>query len=260
MNEKQIIKGNYQVGETTEKDVEITYDNDSGKEENNIKLLKFLNSPWQLVKNGAKYGVNGAKRFFTVLFLFGACNTFLFFYATIRLFSSGFTFTKLLYTLLVLVIGITLTAFATYRTYQYVIIDTVRVIYENLASLLKKLTDLLVDKAAAISGGKVNLSAQQLSKAVDMGTLVHETYSGLPRFLRKGIELIFSKIPLVGMLADLKDDITAGNKATASTKLYNKMDGFITESVFCNNNTKWVWWLLPLNIIGLFLLVKFTIG
>ncbi len=260
MNEKQTFSGTYQVGNNSEKEFEITYNNSPEKEENTAQLLKLLNSPWQLIKNGGKFGVNSVKRFFTVLFLFGACNTILFFYALATLFGSGFAFGKLAFVFLVLIIGVALTVFASYKTYQYVVIDTIRVTYENLASLFKKLTDLLVDKTEAVFDGKVNLNSQQFSKAIDIGKTVHQTYSGLPSFLRKGIVLILNKIPLVGMLTELKEDIASGNKAEASTKLYTKMDGFITETVFGNNNTKWIWWLLPLNIIGLIVLIKIKIG
>ena len=62
------------------------------------------------------------------------------------------------------------------------------------------------------------------------------------------------------MLIDLKQEISQGNKVEASTKLYNKMDGFISDSIFGNNNTKWVWWLLPLNVIILFIFIKIKIG
>ena len=35
---------------------------------------------------------------------------------------------------------------------------------------------------------------------------------------------------------------------------------FISESIFGNNHTKWVWWLLPLNILILLFLIKSKIG
>ena len=257
---KKPPQASHQVDDNSEKEFQISLDNTSEKQENAQQLLSLLDSPWQLVKNGGKYGVSSVKRFFIVLFLFGVCNTLLFFYAVVRLFSSGFTFGKLLFVFLVLIIGIAVTVWASYRTYQYIVVDTIRVIYENLSSLFKKLTDLLVDKAEGVFDGNVNLSNQEFSKVIDVKETVYQTYDILPGFLKKGVVLILTKIPIVELLTELKGDITSGNKTTASSKLYNKLDGFITESIFGNNNIQWLWWLLPLNIIGVIAVVKFQIG
>ncbi|WP_375237874.1 hypothetical protein [Aurantibacter sp.] len=135
-----------------------------------------------------------------------------------------------------------------------------RVIYENLSSFFKKISELVIDKAEGLFQGKIDLSDNQLTKALDFGKIVNSKYQKTPAFLRKGIILILNKIPFVGMLIDLKEDIVKGNKIEASTKLYSKMDGFISGTIFGNNNTKWVWWLLPLNIIILIALIKFKIG
>lgn len=246
--------------QTMNSEFEITYDNSVENEANNNKLLQLLNHPWKLIKEGGKLGVTGVKRFFTVLLLFSISNTILFFYAISRLFSVDFKFSGLFYVFLVLIIGLVLTFYATYRTYQFVIIDTMRVIYESLSSFFQKISNLIIDKAESLFNGKVNISDNQLTKAFDFGKMVNTKFQKTPKFLRKGIILILNRIPLVGMLMDLKEDISKGNKVEASTKLYNKMDSFISESIFGNNNTKWVWWLLPLNILVVFLLIKYKIG
>lgn len=232
----------------------------SDNNEDNNKLLQLLNHPWRLIKEGGKLGVNGVKRFVTVLLLFSISNTILFFYAINRLFATNFEFTKAFFVFLVLIIGLGITIFSTYKTYQYVVIDTMRVIYENLSSLFQTISETIVDKVEGLFQGKVDLSDNQLTKALDLGKMVNSNYQKTPKFLRKGIVLILEKIPFAGMLIDLKEDILKSNKIEASTKLYNKMDGFISESIFDNNNTKWVWWLLPINIIILLVLIKFKIG
>ena len=260
MKEKYKIEGIYQVNGNEEKEFEIEYDNLPENEENNNRLLELLNHPWRLIKEGGKLGVNGVKRFFTVLFLFAFSNTILFFYSISRLFSTNFEFLKIVFVLLVLIIGLGVTIYSAYRTYQYVIIDTMRVIYENLSSFFHKISELIIDKVENLFQGKVDLTDNQLTKALDFGKMVNSKYQKTPKFLRKGIILILNRIPFVGMLIDLKQEISQGNKVEASTKLYNKMDGFISDSIFGNNNTKWVWWLLPLNVIILFIFIKIKIG
>jgi hypothetical protein len=260
MKKKYTIEGTYQVNGNEEKEFEIEYDNLPENEENNNRLLELLNHPWRLIKEGGKLGANGVKRFFTVLFLFAFSNTVLFFYAVSRLFSTDFEFIKILFVLLVLIIGLGITIYSAYRTYQYVIIDTMRVIYENLSSFFHKISELIIDKVENLFQGKVDLTDNQLTKAMDFGKMVNSKYQKTPKFLRKGIIMVLNKIPFVGMLIDLKEEILQGNKVEASTKLYNKMDVFISDSIFGNNNTKWVWWLLPLNIIILIVLIKLKIG
>ena len=260
MKKKYSLEGTYQVNGGSEKDFKIEYENLPQNEENNSKLLELLDRPWRLIKEGGKLGVKGVKRFFTILFLFAFSNTILFLYAVVRLFSTDFQFVKVFYILLVLLIGLALTIYASYRTYQYVIIDTIRVVYENLSSFFHKISELIIDRVEGLFQGKVDLTNNQLTKALDFGKLVNSKFQRTPKFLRKGIILILNKIPFVGMLMDLKEEIMKGNKIEASAKLYHKMDGFISDSIFSNNNTRWVWWLLPLNILVSFLFIKSKIG
>jgi hypothetical protein len=204
--------------------------------------------------------VHGAKRFFSVLFLFSLSNTVLFLFAIVRAFSTDFAFSKLLYLFLVLVIGICFTIYAAYRTYQYVVIDTMRVVYGDLAPYFQKVSEHLVDKVAGTIQGKVGLSDEQLTKAMDLGNLINSKFTGTPRFLRKGIVLILKRIPIAGMLLDLKEELSMGNKQAVSAKLYTQVDSFISGSIFGKNNTNWVWWLLPVNVLVLLLLIGSKIG
>ncbi len=264
MKQKFTIEGSYTINGKEEKHFEeafeIEYDVNPETEERNNKLLKLLNHPWRLIKEGGKLGVNGVKRFSTVLFLFGGANTILFIYSLSRLFASEFEFSKLLMVLLVLIVGLGITLFSAYRTYQYVLIDTLRVIYENLSSFFQKVSESVIDKVEDKFKGKVDLTDNQLTKAMDFGKMVNTKYRRTPKFLRRSIVMVLNKIPFVGMLLDVKDDIAQGNKVQASAKLYNKMDGFISNTIFGSNNTRWVWWLLPLNIIGMVIFIRMKIG
>jgi hypothetical protein len=260
MEKKYKFKGTYSFNNNEEKDFEIEYDNLVENEEENNKLFQLLQTPLSLLKEGGNLGITGVKRFFTVLFLFAISNTILFFYSVIRLFSTSFEFSKIGYVFLIFILGVGITIYAAYRTYHYVIIDTLRVIYENLSSLFKKIAALIIDKVAGLFERKKEVSEDQLTKALDFKKMVNSKFQIVPNFLRKGIIRILYKIPFVGMILEVKDDIKKGNKAEASVKLYTKMDNFITEYIFGSNNTNWVWWVLPANIIVLFVLIKLKIG
>jgi len=241
MKKKHTIEGTYQLNGNEEKEFEIEFDNILENKENNNRLLELLNHPWQLIKEGEKLGVNGVKYFFKILFLFALSNTVLFLYAISRIFLTDFEFIKILYVLLVLIIGLGITIYSAYRTYHYVIIDTMRVIYGNLSSFFHKLCELIIDKMESLFQENVDFTDNQLNKVLNFSKLVNSKYQKTPIFLRKGIIMILNKIPLVEMLTDLKEGTLLGNKFESSTKLYDKMDEFISDSIFGNNNTKWVW-------------------
>ena len=78
--------------------------------------------------------------------------------------------------------------------------------------------------------------------------------------MKKGALLVLNRIPFVDMIIDLKESIQKGKKMEASVKLFDKMNGFISVSIFGKNNSNWIWWMLVLNIIISILLIKLQIG
>lgn len=260
MQKKYSIKGTYQINDNETKEFEIEYDNLLENEENNKKLFKLLNNPLRLILEGGKFGVNGVIRFFTILFLFALTNTILFIYSIIRLLSSEVEISKIAVVMMVLIIGLGFTFYSVYRTYQYIIIDAMRVIYKNLSSFFQRVSALIIDKVEDIYQGNTNFNDKQLASAVDFGKIVNSKFNKLPKVLRNGIIMLLKRVPFVSMLVDLHEDISKGKKTEASTKLYNKMDEFISDKIFGNNNTRWVFLLLPLNIILLLVLIKLKIG
>lgn len=260
MEKKYTVEGTYQVNNGEEKEFSFDYTNTEENEENNNKLLEIINKPYKLILQGGKHGVRGARRFFSVVFLFLIANIFMVFYAINRIIATGFGFGKTFMLVIIFLAGIGFTIYAGYRTYQYVVIDTIRVIYENSSSLFKRISDLIISNVEKVFTGKKDVKQSDVKKALNFSKMVHEKYQKVPRFIRKGLIMVLKRVPFVGMLADLQEEITSGNSSVASAKLYTKVDGFISGTVFGNNNTKWVLWLLPLNILILYLLIRWNIG
>lgn len=258
MTENQEIESENQ--EKVNYDHEIDLTNFSEDKEKNSKLLRLLNHPWRLIKEGGKIGINGAKLFFTVLLLFSFSNFFLFIYAIIRLFATEFAFSKLLYLLLILIIGLGFTIFAIFQTYQQIIISTISVIYISLKPFFKKISEHIIDKSAILFQGKTDLTKKNVNKVMDFGTLINSKYQKLPSIIRNGMILILTMIPWVGMLSDVREEVVEGDKKGASAKLYQKMNGYIVESIFRDKDNQWIWWLLGINIGVLIVIIKFKIG
>lgn len=228
--------------------------------EKNASLLELLNHPLELLRNGSKFGITGFKRLLTNGFLFGASNLVLFLYAIYRTFATELAGSHFGYVILVLLIGIGFTAYAISLTYKYIVINVLSAVYENSTSLLQRATTGIIDRVDGMLDGTKEMTDAQVQKAVNVGSIVNDKYAKAPRILKKGITMVLNRIPLVGMLMDVKEDLVAGNKTTANDKLYNNIDGFLTNSVFGTNNTKWVWWLLPLNIIISLVIIFWEIG
>ena len=260
MEEKHSDKIPQQESENFENKVEIIHDKSAQNEEEESQFLELLSHPWKLIKGGGKLGIKGVKHFLTVFFLFTTVNTILFCYAINRLFVVDFTVNKIPFVLLVLALGLLVIIYAVRQAYQYIIIDTIRVIYENLSSLFHKIAEYIIDTVENLFGVDVDLDEKKLVTALDFGVLIANSYDKIPKFLIKGIVAILDKVPFVGMLLDLQEDLMKGNKFDASKKLYNKMDGFIGETIFEDNNTNWIWCLLPLNILISGLIIHFGIG
>jgi hypothetical protein len=251
---------NNQASKVLFEETQIEHKKSIEKEEANSKLLQLLNKPWRLIVEGGKFGIKSIKKFFGIIALFAITNTILFFYSIVCSFSTPFTFSKLFFVLLVFLIGLGITIYSGYRAYQIVILDTLMVVYKNLTPHFQKASALIVEKAASMLKANANLKEGQLTKVIDVGQMINQHYSKSPALLRKGITMILNRIPLLKILTEIKGDILSGNKAQASVKLYTKLDEFITDTIFGNNNTKWVWWLLPLNILILVIFIKWKIG
>ncbi len=249
MKEKFKITGSYSVNGGAEKEFEVGYENTNENEENNYELFQLLDQPWRLILEGGKYGVHSVKRFFGIVCLFAFVNTMLFLFGVAKLFLGGLLMDKVPYLGLVLLLGLAATAYVTYRMYQFVILDTLRVIYKNLTGLFQKLSSIIVDKVAALWQGKQKVSSTDIAETINYHDIFQNQFEKLPNFLRKALLMVLNKIPIVGMLTALQDDLVQGKKEKVSAALYQRIDQFMVETVFGSNNTKWVWWFLPLNIV-----------
>lgn len=240
--------------------IELENENSIVSDEKGSKLIQLLESPWKLIKDAGSFGIRGVKRMATIVVVFSFTNIALFFYALASMFSNTFDASKLSYLMLVTAIGFAITFYAGYRAYQFLLVNALSAVYKSFTPLFEKLCAKIIDKAEIALSKKENLTNPELSKAIDYGHLVNEHYNSLPGLLKSGANIILNKIPFRDMLLELNRDIKEGNKEDASIKLFMKADGFINEYYFGKNNTKWVYWLLPLNIIIQVLIVKFKIG
>jgi hypothetical protein len=154
----------------------------------------------------------------------------------------------IIYFLLSNLVSIAFVAFAAYKAYHFVLKDSLRVVYQFTQPFFKKISDSIIEKSNDLMNDKIDLKHQKLSKVIDISKILFEQYGKVPTLLKSAIDMIINKIPIVGMLNEMREMIFQEDKEKASQALFRKIDGFITEKVFGDNNTNWIFWLLPLNI------------
>ena len=226
---------------------------------NKLRLLEMIASPWELIKKGGKLGIKGAGRFFLLMFLFGAVNSALIVIALIKLFLNEINRNNIIGVVLVVLVAAGSIAYAGYRAYRNILIDTIRVVYESLAPFFQKMCRIIIDKTEKLFSNNKKPNKNVLTKTIDFSKLVYENFQKVPRFLRSVIVFMLQRIPLMDILMGLQSDIKAGRKENASQNLFLQMDSFI-QNTFFGTNTQWVLWLLPLNIVVSLILIILMIG
>lgn len=197
-------------------------------EPNNITDLRSL------LLAGGKSGLKGVTRLILNVFLFGLSNLVLVVYGILKASAPNSS----TWILLMVVLGIVFTLYVGYRSYRYVVIYGISGVYSGLGEPMNTLCARLVDQYANRTQGK-GLQTQEL---------VNNVFGALPGFLRKVLSFLLGRLPLKEILQSINADISSGNHTEAQRKLHLELDTRI-QGFFTENNTKWVLWLLPLNIV-----------
>lgn len=217
----------------------------------NERLLDMMSSPMRLLSEGASMGVKGMGRLALIVSLFGAVNIVLLIYSLFSLFSDGFESRDLLYLLLLVGVAVGCTAWAGYKAYTYVIINGLAAIYRTQGPLFRRICSIVVDKAEPILKSGTAVGNESLQNMVNVADLLQEKYHRAPKLLQRGIRFLLNRIPFSGMLMEIRETIVSGDREKAADLLYVKADAFITENIFAANTTRFVVWLLPLNIAAI---------
>ena len=221
-------------------------------------ISKLFKNPIWLLKEGSKHGIKSIKKLFLIAFLFGAVNTILFIFSIYRTLITSFTYEKSLVLLFILCASIGITFYAIFKAYWYVVFDILKIFYNQTKPLLKKASIVLIDKSEHLLNNSAN--KKELSKSIHIKKNLKNTFQKIPKLLSHSIIYLLLQVPIIEMLLDVRELLTDHNKTKASNELFNKIDQFIIESIFEGNNTLWVWWILPLNIIGIVIIIFSKIG
>ncbi len=220
------------------------------------QTVLLLRNPKHLFSEAKKVGGKGVGRIALIVSLFTLVNVFFILQSIVRLaFLGDASLGK--YLLLVLIIGIIATSFATSKAYKYAVIKAFGVVYKKMTPFFQKICAVIIEKSEKVIQNADEAKEGKLKEVMDFGLILQSVFKNLPGFAQKIIVKMLNKTPIPEMVIELKQDISEGRRDEASAKLHLKIDNYLTDSYFNQNTTNWVLWLLPLNIALQYVIIHF---
>ncbi|MBR9860044.1 hypothetical protein GYB22_04730 [bacterium] len=205
------------------------------QEQGSQELYSIIKTPWRLIKEGGKIGLNSAGRFLKTAVGFGLMNMILLIYAIVRAFGSNAGGMGILWVFLMLIIGVVFTVFSTWWAYRLLLVDVFEMIYKRSSHLFMKLAEKVVERADKVM--KNDKASKSLNAAVNVTDWVNSTFEKLPWVFRKMMIGILKVLPIGQMLGSIDKELIKTNKPAASAKLYSRMDAYINEKFFETHRT-----------------------
>lgn len=208
-----------------------------------------------------QFGIKGIKYFSLVLLLFGLLNIILFIIAVYTL-NRLSSVPQIIFTILFFIIAIIFVAISLYFTYKYLMIDGLRTAYKFMSSFVKKVCNNIINTLSATATDKLNIDEKYINNMISKGNWLTGIYGKkIPSKARKTISFFLRRVPMASILIGLKDSIRGKSKQQASNLLFGKVSSYITDSILGTNDMKWIYWLLPLNVgviaVLLYIIISF---
>lgn len=224
------------------------------------EFLMKLDRPWKILKNGAKLGIGGLKRFSVIVSLFVILNLLLFGFGIYRAATASFSWGGMGMLLIMALLGSAFTVWAGYRSYRYVFINVLAKIYENSQDYRQGMCAEAISRTERLFSGEEHITHARLKAAVDWGNSAYRFYGRIPVFFQSGMTQLLNRVPITAFLVDIKEEIKEGEKHLAAEKLHASVDDFINTHFFSTNNMRWLLWFIPLNVIVMVALGLYGIG
>ncbi len=221
-------------------------------------LMQFSEHPLRLLREGGKRGLGSVGRLLGIMLLFGGINVLLFGYAAYRLLWLAYSHQNVGTFVVSICLGLLCLAYAGYRAYFGVVLDLAKFVYQNASPLFHTICGRIVDHASELMTNRsaTAMDGKMMGKMVDVKNIMAEKYGKAPRVLQNSVSFILKRIPIAGMLFEMKDVLTPDGKEKATEMLHQRIDRYVEESLFSQNTISWIFWLLPVNVIVLLFLIR----
>ncbi|MDR3200313.1 MAG: hypothetical protein LBT68_02535 [Spirochaetales bacterium] len=135
---------------------------------------------------------------------------------------------------------------AFFFTYEYFLVDTIRIIYAYLVPVFRLICGSLAKRIAEGNSGIVKKGYDWSESIADS---FQQTYSRkVPRLIRIAIRFILEQIPFADIMYHISIDAKTTDTEALGADIYTQFDAYLHTRFFDENTMKWILWLLPLNI------------
>ncbi|MDR1931215.1 MAG: hypothetical protein LBQ57_00180 [Spirochaetales bacterium] len=210
-------------------------------------------SPLTALGDTAGQGLKIAALVLALVFLFLIPNLVCIGFGIAALIKVGITTRIIVFFVLIILAaaGACLTAF--FFTYEYFLVDTLRIIYAYLVPVFRLICAALAKRIAAGNTGIIKKGYDWSESIADS---FQKTYNRrTPRLIRIAIRFILEQIPFADIMYHVSIDASATDTEALGASIYTQFDAYLHTRFFDENTMKWVLWFLPLNIALQILLI-----
>jgi hypothetical protein len=210
-------------------------------------------TPWTALTDTAGQGLKIAILILTLVFLFLIPNLTGIGFGIATLFQVTLTRWIIVFFVLLILTAAGACAAAFFFTYEYFLIDTIRVVYAYLVPVFRALCMII---AKRIAEGNTGIIKKGYDWSENIADSFQSAYSRkVPRLIRTAIRFILEQIPFADIMYHISIDTKTRNTETLGNSIYTQFDAYLHTRFFDENSMKWILWFLPVNIALAVLLI-----
>jgi len=185
-----------------------------------------------MIKNILKLGLNRLLQLGGVLLLVWSLNGVLLFFNIL----DGNLWQIFMTLLLALIVAF----FVLWRIYIVVSLEVFKILYDQFTPQVEEFSKKVV-KAV-----KKNMKSEHVEK----GRLLNDQLSGLPWVFRFPMSVLLKFIPVLKLIDSAKTALLEHDENYAAMQFHKDLDEVIQEVYFDATSLKWLFWFLPLIVVG----------
>ncbi|MDR1625668.1 MAG: hypothetical protein LBT33_03930 [Spirochaetia bacterium] len=137
-------------------------------------------------------------------------------------------------------------AVAFFFTYEYFLIDTIRIVYAYLVPVFRVLCRTIAKRIAEGNTGIIKKGYDWSENIADSFRIAYN--SKTPRLLRVAIRFVLEQIPFADIMYHISIDTKTQDTEALGDSIHTQFDRYLHTRFFNENSMKWVLWFLPLDM------------
>ncbi|MDR1624983.1 MAG: hypothetical protein LBT33_00455 [Spirochaetia bacterium] len=203
-------------------------------------------SPLSVLTDTAGQGLKIVFLILALVFLFLIPNLVCIGFGVAALFQTAITKWVIVFFVLLVLAAAVACLIAFLFTYEYFLVDTIRIVYAHLVPVFRALCRTIAKRIAEGNTGIIKKGYDWSEHIADSFQAVYNRK--IPRILRAAIRFILEQIPFADIMYHISIDTKTQDTEALGNSIYTQFDGYLHTKFFDENSMKWVLWFLPLNM------------